>query len=285
MSPIHLDPQSFIDEDFRFRLGTVPGSAEDFFAHSPDAAPVLAERHHWLTTDPARYAAILPEGVCIVEELLELVASWPMLRDAPSMLWSPEIDRFDRLLMLGELLEPDLVLLAPTAGDQFTVAAGCVCFPSSWRLTDKLGQSVAEVHQPVPQLNAALGSQIDRLIAHLRPGKCVVRANWSVCRQPELNQHLDRNLPGIPPQPTLDQAWLRREDQCLFTLPRTGGVVFGIRVTHHSWGEFRSVPAAARSVAHALRSMPPDMLEYKRLNAVSDDLARLLEPTDEEDKP
>ena len=278
MSPIHLDPPSFIDEDFRFRLGTVPGSAEDFFAHSPDAAPVLAERRHWLTTDPERYTAILPAGVGIVEELLELVASWPMLRDAPTRLWLPETNLFDRLLMLGELLEPDLVLLAPGSGDQFTVAAGCVCFPSSWRLTDKLGLSVAEVHQPVPQLNAAIGSQIDRLIAHLRPGKCVVRANWSVCRQPELNQHPDRNLPGIPLQPALDQAWLRREDQCLFALPRTGGVVFGIRVTHVSWRELRSVPAAARSIARALRSMPADMLDYKRLNAVSEALARLLEP-------
>ena len=284
MSPFHLDPQSFIDEDFRFRLGTVPGSAEDFFSRSPDAASVLEERHQWLTTDPQRYAAILPAGVCIVEELLEHVSSWPMLRNAPIRLWSPETSLFGRLLLLGELLEPDLVLLAPTAGEQFIVAGGCVCFPSSWRLTDKLGLSVSEVHQPVPQLNAALGSQIDRLIAHLRPGKCVVRSNWSVCRQPELNQHLDRNLPGIPPQPTLDQAWLRREDQCLFALPRTGGVVFGIRVTHHSWGELRSVPAAARSVAHALRSMPPDMLEYKRLNAVGVALARLLEPTDDEDK-
>jgi hypothetical protein len=276
------DPQWFIDEDFRFRLGTVPGTTEEFFARSPDAPDVLKERHHWLTSDPQRYMAIRPDGVGLVGELLELVSPWPMLRDAAPLPSSPEIQLTDRFRMLSEQLEPDLVLLAPNSGNQFTVAAGCVCFPSSWRLTDKLGQSVEEVHQPVPQLNAALGPQIDRLLSHLRPGKCVVRANWSVCRQPELNQHPDRNLSGIPPDATSDEAWLRREDQCLFTLAKTGGVVFGIRVTHIAWRDLRSNPVAARSVARALRSMPPEMLEYKRLTGKAvDNLARLLETADD----
>ena len=278
MLPIYLDPQWFTDEDFRFRLGTVPGDAEGFFARSPEASTVLAERRHWLTTDPQRYAAMRPEGVDIVKELLGLVSSWPILRGAPDALWSPETNLFDRMLMLSEQLEPDLVLLAPRPDihEQFSVVAGCVCFPSGWRLTDKLGQSVAEVHEPVPELNAALSSQIDRLLARLRPGKCVVRANWGVCRNAVLNQHPDRNLPGIESPALLQQAWLRREDQCLFTLPKTGGVVFGIRVSHVSWEELRSMPVAARSVARALRSMPAEMRDYKRLSVVCDELARLL---------
>ncbi len=301
MLPIHLEPQWFADEDFRFRLGTVPGTVKDFFALSREASTVLAERHHWLTTDPQRYAAMLPEAVAIVGELLDLVSSWPILCGTPDALWSPDINLLDRLLMLSERLEPDLVLLAPSSGicmdpsgrarlspsrdpqqttdhhEQFTVVAGCVCFPSGWRLTDKLGQSVGEVHQPVPQLNSILGPQIDRLLSRLRSGKCLVRANWGVCGCPEFNQHLDRNLPAIASPVKLNQAWLRREDQCLFTLPRTGGVVFGIRVSHVSWEELRSAPVAAGSVARALRSMPPDMRDYKRLNVIYEELARLLE--------
>lgn len=272
-----LDPEWFTDEDFRFRLGTTPGSAEEFFAHSTDAASGLAERCHWLRTDPERYAALRPEGVCIAEELLDYVSTWRVLRDAFHASWPADASPFDRLLKLSEHLEPDLVLLSRGAEDKFTVVGGCVCFPSMWRLTDKLGLTVAEVHEPVPQLNAELGSQVDRLIARLRPGKCVVRANWSICRLPEFNQHPDRNLPAITSPVALDQAWLRREDQCLFTLPQTGGVVFGIRVTHLAWEELRSTPAVARSVARGLRSMPLDMLEYKRLNLVCEELARLLE--------
>ena len=96
-----LDPNWFTDEDFRFRLGTIPGSAEDFFGHSANAAAALAERSHWLSTDPERYAALLPEGLSIAEEFLDFVASWQMLRDAPSTLWSKSISPFDRILRLS----------------------------------------------------------------------------------------------------------------------------------------------------------------------------------------
>ncbi|MBS0204104.1 MAG: DUF3445 domain-containing protein [Planctomycetes bacterium] len=284
MTVISLDGRWFADEDFRFRVGTVPGTAEDFFAHSAEAAEALAERRHWLTTDPELYAAILPAGSPIAEEFLEVAATWPMLRQAPADTWNQKIPLFDRLLRLSEQLEPDFVLLAPNhpkdgsvQSDEFTVVGGCVCFPSTWRLTDKLGQSVAEVHEPVPDLNSVLAAQIDRLIARLRPGKCVVRANWSVCRTPERNQHPSRNLPGIESPATLDGAWLRREDQCLLALPKTGGVVFGIRVTHISWHDLRTDSAAAHSVARALRTMPLRMQVYKRLDAVSEELATLLE--------
>ncbi len=282
MPPITLDPRWFADEDFRFSLGTVPGTTTEFFAPSADTAAILAERRTWLRDDPQNDAALLPAGEPIAAELLELASTWPMLADATSTLRNSEVSLLDRLLILSEGLEPDLVLLAPQPqhGDRdtrFTVAGGCVCFPSMWRLTDKLGQSVDEVHQPVPQLNASIGAQIDRLLSRLRPGKCLVRANWSVCRAPELNQHPDRHLPALqsPVQP--DEAWLRREDQCLFTLPRSGGVIFGIRVTHTAWSDLRQQPAVARHVARGLRTMPAGMLEYKRLNQVASELAALLD--------
>jgi hypothetical protein len=76
---------------------------------------------------------------------------------------------------------------------------------------------------------------------------------------------------------SLDQAWLRREDQCLFTLPHSNGIVFGIRISHISWAELRSDPVASRSIARGLRTMPNDMRGYKRLDGVYEQLAWLLE--------
>lgn len=272
-----LNPRWFEDEDFRFRLGTVPGNVEDFFALSPDANSVLAERRKWLTTDTERYAAMLPDARAIVAEFLQVAADWPMLQDIAQQLRVEERSEFDRMLLLSKHLEPDFVLLAPADTVHFIAVAGCVCFPSSWRLTDKIGLPVADIHEPVPQLNPILGTQIDRLLGKLSAGKCVVRANWGVCSTPELNQHPDRSLPGLQSRASLDHAWLRREDQCLFTLPRTNGILFGIRVTHISWQELRSDPFAAHSVARGLRTMPAAMREYKRLQEVYSALAELLE--------
>lgn len=287
MPPITLDPRWFADEDFRFSLGTVPGSPVEFFAQSTDAPAVLAERRAWLQTDPQRYAALLPEGTAIAAELIEVAGSWPALVETRSVVNDTSISLFERLLKLSEALEPDFVLLAPQSISSdsdtrftetcFTVAGGSVCFPSTWRLTDKLGQSVSEVHEPVPHLNTTIGPQIDRLLSRLRPGKCVVRANWSVCRLPELNQHPDRHLASLESPVHAEDAWLRREDQCLFTLPKTGGIIFGIRVTHTPWSDLRQQPTVAHHIARGLRTMPADMLRYKRLNEVVSELADLLD--------
>jgi len=301
MAEVPLDLRWFANEDFRFRLGTVPGSAEAFFRRSPESAKILAERHHWLSTDARRYAALLPGGNEIADEFLSVAATWNELADSRDKLIDVTVEPFQRLRLASELLEPDLVLLAPQHADpgttmtgsqsepgksteamqgvvpEFRVIGGCVCFPSGWRLTDKLGLRLSEVHETVPGLNASLRVPIDRLMAQLRPGKCVIRANWGVSSLSELNQHLDRFIPSIAPPLTLDSAWLRREDQLLFTLPRTRAVVFGIRVDPISWRALRSEPAAARSVARTLRTMPPEMLAYKRLTGLAEELARLLD--------
>lgn len=280
---IQLDSRWFEEGDFRFRLGTIPGSEQEFFAPSPEAAAALAERRQWLRGDPDRYAALLPEGCATADEFAEIVATWPFASRMASS-WSgangPNLGPLARMIQVSECLEPDFVLLIPRVTStlpDFTVVGGCVCFPSGWRLTDKLGLSVEQVHDAVPHLNAALGGQIDRLLAQLRPGRCVIRANWGVCRTSEFNQHPDRNLPPVPPTVPAGEAWLRREDQCLFVLPRTRGIVFGIRVIHTSWQELSRHRKAAAAVAQALRTMPSAMQDYKRLSHVSQRLAQLLE--------
>ena len=283
----------FANEDFRFKLGTVQGDAKDFFLWSDRATIELAERKHWLSTDPQRYARLAPGGEPIANEWIESIRSWPQFRLSSSDFWSNSIDSLQRMKWISGCLEPDFVLLASnpsmsaesTDASQlhsddrdkvFRVIGGCVCFPSSWSLPDKMLQPVQAVHQPVPQLNAALGVQIDRLISHLRPGKCLIRSNWSVCSVPELNQHPDRQIPPVSSPVKLDDAWLRCEEQCLFSLPQSGGVVFGIRVTHRSWASLRQSPEAARNIARSLRTMPHDLRCYKRLNLVADELAQLL---------
>jgi hypothetical protein len=280
---IPVDARWLPDDDFRFRLGTGPGDDQTFFDHSPDAVETLAERRQWLTSDESHcYIQLLPEGDSIAMELLEHVSSWRSLQSASSDLWSDYLTILERLRLLGQHWEPDFVLLAPresTEATTFAVVGGCVCFPSGWRLTDKLGQSVEEVHDPVPGLNGALASPIDRLIGHLKPGKCLLRANWGVSRFDMMNQHVDRCLPAIEIDARADQIWLRREDQCLFTLPRTGGVVFGIRVSHIRWDELHKNPIASRRIVRALQTMPDAMLEYKRIKTARETLIRLLDST------
>ena len=55
----------------------------------------------------------------------------------------------DPLELAGRLVQEDLCIIQDAAdGPRFTAAV--LCFPSRWRLHEKLGQPLAAVHGPVP---------------------------------------------------------------------------------------------------------------------------------------
>jgi len=260
------------ENDFRFRLGTIPGDARSFFAPSLEAESILAERRDLLRDDPGRFAALLPEGHGAAIEFQQwLAAGSELASDTASS------SGLDLVREIGRQWEPDFVLLSP-AHTGFVATGGCVCFPSSWALTEKLGLSVARIHDIVPGLNEVLERPIDQLLLHLKPGRCVCRSNWGVSGSPERNQHLDRNLPALELPIRVAQAWLRIEEQCLFVLPVSRAIVFGIRVVQHRWDTVREDIRLARSIARELRTMPPELRRYKRLENVFEALARLLDP-------
>src|SRR5207247_2314497 len=150
----------------------------------------------------------------------------------------------ERLRALGEFWEPDFLLLKTSADGEIRLLGGCVCFPSSWRLSEKIGRPVEFIHSVVPGLNAGLGTAIHTFLAKLKPGIAWQRFNWGLSRSPELNQHPERRLPPLDATVRLAEVWLRVEDQALVALPKSGGILFGIRIVNRSLAEVAANPAA-----------------------------------------
>ncbi|RPI80596.1 MAG: DUF3445 domain-containing protein [Planctomycetaceae bacterium] len=266
------DPERWLlpDEDHRFSLGIHPGNALEFFGPSVDRERLLAERRRWLTDDSSRYAAVLPNAEACLAEVEALAGEWGFVPRVPVG------SQRERLLDLGRQLEPDLVLLAPDESGSLNVVGGCVCFPSFWRLTDKLGLPVEAVHAPVPGLNASLGPAIDRYLSRMKPGSCWLRANWGLASRPDLNEHPDLSRPGWQRPLSLEQVWLRREDQAIVSLPASGGVLFGIRVVVRSVAELARSPDKALRLARGLRTMPAELVRYKGFEDVRCALIEML---------
>ena len=130
-------------------------------------------------------------------------------------------------------------MLKADADGEIRLYGGCLCFPSSWRLSDKLGQPIEFIHGPVPGLNASIGAAIHKFLAALKPGVASLRHNWGLARSAELNQHPDRDLPRLDATVDADEVWLRVEHQALVALPKSGGILFGIRVVNHSLAEVK----------------------------------------------
>ena len=267
------------DEDFRFHFGLKPGDAAAFFAPSGEHASLIQQRRHWLEHEPQTYSALLPEGAPLLQETLALARHWgtPPERVAEIASPLPTDQPLQNCLALGQTWEPDFLLLKPDDAGQFRLVAACVCFPSSWRLSDKIGQPLESIHAPVPSLNPALGKSIHQFLAKLRPGPAWLRANWGLSRSPELNQHPARILPRLTPPLAVDEVWLRIENQALVALPETGGILFGIRLEMISLTEVKRHAAAARGLLRALRTMPAEIAAYKNLAAPRANLMALLQ--------
>lgn len=245
----------FPDGDYRFHLTLRRGEPRDFFRASDSAQRVLAERAHWLAENPARYAALTPEGAPLLAEFAGMCAEWGMARGAS-------------VGELGAMLEPDFLLLSRDQRGAFCLRGGALCFPTGWALEEKLGHTLDFIHGVVPGLNAALASPIQQFLGKLKPGVAYFRDNWGLAATDELNLHPARELPApaLPTSP--DQLWLRVEHQVLVALPETGGVVFGLRIALHRLDWVALNPKAARGLRIALETMPADVAAYKRLDTV-----------------
>ena len=136
--------------------------------------------------------------------------------------------------------------------------AGVVCFPSMWRLGDKLGAPMAEVHGPVPAYADELADRVDRFLDRLeRP---VWRRNWFVHDSDELH------LPDPPPPRDVEVPgglWLRSERQTLRPLPRSSGTLFTIRTQQAPLDVLAERPDVAARLAEAMAAWSPDLVAYR----------------------
>lgn len=136
------------------------------------------------------------------------------------------IDRADPLGTLGHLVQEDFCILEPR-GDQSVLTAAVLCFPASWRLSDKIDQPLTHIHIPVGAYTADLAKRVQRMFDAIHPDKPLWRNNCLWYEQPELFQPNSRVEP-VSGQGAITAAYLRSERQCLLRLPKTGAVVFSI---------------------------------------------------------
>jgi hypothetical protein len=168
----------------------------------------------------------------------------------------------------ASLVQDDLVILR--AGDNgWRVAAGAICFPSSWRLADKVGRPMHEVHGPVPGFGAGsrLNEIIGRMFDNMKPGVVGMRWNWSLFGDNRLfhpDAHPDMERFGAKGE----AAHLRVERQTLRKLPVSGDIVFAIRIYVEPLAALARHPdgrTIAGAIGEQIAAMSDEQAAYKGL--------------------
>ena len=255
---------------YRFSMAFGRATFADFYGRTAEHERILEERKRWLAEDKEKYLAALPESAGLLQETVELGIENGTLGTLRESAETTEV----LARKLGESWEPDYLLLK-FEGERARLVCGCVCFPSSWALEEKIGRPIEEIHDVVPALNASIGRQIATFLSRIKPGVSWTRSNWGLSRSPERNQHPVRRTPRLDATVTLNEVFFRVEEQSLVALPKCGGILFGIRLKIFPLGEYSRTEAGLK-LAGALETMPDEMARYKGLDVARSRIVRLL---------
>jgi dimethylamine monooxygenase subunit A len=250
---------------------------EHFASELIEKERLLRERHHDVF-------AVLPEALDGSTEVLELLAAhlssrFPTLyRREGDLLcnlvtqqsWNLSQQVLHPLDLAGRLVQEDLCLMQhDLANNTYRLVGASLCFPTRWRLADKMGKPLTAIHAPVPGYEEELASTVDRFFKRLRVEKPVWRINWGLIDDPTLFQPTGHGRKGLNPDITAENAgeklWIRMERQTLRRLPRSQDVLFTIRVHIRPLLQLQSHPERAATLASAIRGMPEPLRLYKSL--------------------
>ena len=241
--------QLFSDGEFRWSIGVRGADAESFFARQDPTGKLLEEKRSWLDVGYDLYLAESNAAGALVDGAWEMAIKWAQVSEA-------EPGR--TLLNLAQNWEADLLLVER---ENLKMVAGAVCFPSSWDLREAIGKPVFEVHAVVPQLNAQVGTKVDRLLQGIQSGKSYARMNWSLTRTNELNYHPELNRKKLDETVTLEELFLRIEHQLFCEVK--GGVLMGLRIEPVPLLEISSDVDIWNGLREKIRTMPDDVAKYK----------------------
>jgi hypothetical protein len=187
------------------------------------------------------------------------------------------------------LVQEDLIVMR-RGKNGWRLAAGSLCFPSSWVLTEKFGKPMSAIHEPVPGFGPGTRNAdlIDRMFDRLQVAQPVERFNWSIQSGEALYHPLsnDERIDRATGRPTrfpdagsAAGAFIRVERQTLRKLPLTGDILFTIRIHLDPLALLAKRPdrvALAVSFADQLLALDADQLDYKGMTADRDRLVEAL---------
>ena len=256
-----LAPEDWIEIDGRFadeiarKRDLLASKRDTVFLALPGSEVAQADlietlSGHLVQTFPDRYSET-PAGIHVAETGVTV---------------SP--DPAAPLASAAELVQEDILLLQPSP-EGHRLIAGLLCFPTRWRLSDKIGRPLDAIHEPVPGYAERLSRQMDRLFSGLTPDRLLWRLNFSLLNSPELHQPAGHNDPetgrGMTAENIGEKLWFRVERQTLRLLPRTETTVFTVRIHQARLQDVVTTPERARDLASAIDGMSDGMRRYKSI--------------------
>ncbi|KAK9490902.1 hypothetical protein V1508DRAFT_237159 [Lipomyces doorenjongii] len=226
------------------------------------AIELLEEFREWL---PARYPTLFRRTNVGIDNLVT--------GESFNIVERPLKDNVDPMEIAAKLVQDDLAIMMPGEDGQYYLKSACILLAGFWRLADKFGMPLSEIHTSgdVPQFKEKLQMSMERFFVRMRVDKPVVRNNyflqtdddlgWSTAIGPEDND--DIGWDAAEHAHDITKVHFRSERQSLRRLPKSGGIVFTIRTYFVPITEIAKEPYVPGRLADGIRAWSDDVARYK----------------------
>jgi hypothetical protein len=146
----------------------------------PLVDPAIEELYHEIMVDylPKRYPTLFSTRGGTVRNRVT-GSSYPLS--------TADLSPKRKLELLGENVEEDFYFMCPDAEDgEFRLRGYVACFPGGFLSPERVGESVREIHRPVPGYEEKIGKSVDRYFKRMVPGQFIGRMNVSLRNVPTL---------------------------------------------------------------------------------------------------
>ena len=165
----------------------------------------------------------------------------------------------DNIQQLGLAIEDDVVIM-----DEGKLEACMVAFPSSWNAGEKMGKTLAELHEPIAD-NETLVRASNGIMRAMTSGQSFERYTWGIT---SLDGYSNHPLYEKPDFDSLDELTFRVEHERTMTVIKDTTAVFLIHVDIYPLKEVLKTDFGL--IKGSIDSMSANVLQYKNLEKVKE---------------
>ncbi|KZL83010.1 mannosyl transferase [Colletotrichum incanum] len=265
-----IQPEEWIELDNHFpkfhtdKTNRIQERGEKCFGADPEAYPAAMELLEELVQYlPARYPTLFKRTAVGIDN------KWS--GESFNIIETPLKE--DPMAIAAKLVQDDLAIMIERPDGKYYFLAGAILLAGFWRLGDKFGMSLEEIHTSgdVPHYKEKLHNGMASFFKRLRCDQIYSRNNYFI--------QVDDSLPwswsiGEEDSPVvswstaekdraIEHHYFRSERQSLRRLPKTKAIVFTIRTYFHPITELVSENYVPGRLASAIRSWDEKVANYK----------------------
>ncbi|BFM48222.1 DUF3445 domain-containing protein [Marinomonas sp. THO17] len=172
---------------------------------------------------------------------------------------------------IGRQVQGDLVLMDQRDQNLF-MDAGILTCPADWSLAFDVGMSFAEWHGPVPFVHSeGIIERALKFLISIPQGQATRRLNWTLTVNPRMDVSPETypewgpDRLTVTPDNIAEKVFLRVELQVFDRMPRSNALMMNIRTYLMNMQDLVTNPVWAKRLYHVMKTLPPELVEYKGL--------------------